>query len=35
MAKEDYYEALGVNRDVDAVALKKAYPNDNDGEEEA
>ena len=25
MAKEDYYESLGVDRDVDAAALKKVY----------
>ncbi|TMH70787.1 MAG: hypothetical protein E6H51_14995, partial [Betaproteobacteria bacterium] len=25
MAKRDYYEVLGVNRDADEEAIKKAY----------
>ncbi len=27
MAKRDYYEVLGVNRDVDEAAIKRAYRN--------
>ena len=27
MAKRDYYEVLGVNRDVDEAAIKRVYCN--------